>query len=57
LDLLFAHLIDIVFAGKSFFDFGRSTESDGRILKVGLVAFKEGFGARTVVHDSYALVL
>jgi hypothetical protein len=39
--------------GRRWFDFGASTEGDGRVLNAGLVAYKEGFGARTVVHDTY----
>jgi hypothetical protein len=38
-------------AGASFFSFGVSTESNGRILNEGLLWQKESFGARSVVHD------
>lgn len=55
LDLLFATLLDREFAAVPYFDFGISNEQQGRILNEGLVAQKEGFGARTVVHDYYEL--
>jgi hypothetical protein len=53
LDLLFHTLISETYAGKRYFDFGISTEQDGRRLNEGLVAQKEGFGGRTVIHDHY----
>lgn len=55
LDLIFTTLIEETFAGKPFFDFGISNEDGGRVLNEGLVAQKEGFGARSVVHDYYEL--
>jgi hypothetical protein len=57
LDAVFDHLLSTVFRSKPFFDFGISNEAQGRILNEGLVAHKEGFGARTVVHDHYVLEL
>lgn len=53
LDLLFEELIGAVFRDKPYFDFGISTEGDGRDLNVGLIEFKEGFGATATVHDFY----
>ena len=55
LDGLFAHLITQVYATKSYFDFGISTEQGGRYLNEGLIFQKEGFGARTVVYDAYEI--
>lgn len=55
LDLCLAHLIENVFASKPWIDLGISNEEDGRILNEGLISFKEGFGARTFVHDFYHL--
>jgi hypothetical protein len=55
LDGLFEHLISQVFNTKRYFDFGISTEQGGRYLNEGLIFQKEGFGARTVVYDSYEL--
>jgi len=55
LDLVFHHLLDAVYRDKPYFDFGSSTENEGRDLNAGLIEFKEGFGARAVVHDFYEL--
>jgi hypothetical protein len=55
LDLLFATLIEGDYEKRHYFDFGISNENEGRYLNVGLVEQKEGFGARTVVHDFYQL--
>ena len=53
LDLLFDTLItDCI---TPYFDFGISTEQSGTILNHGLVAQKEGFGARGTVYDMYML--
>lgn len=55
LDAVFDHLLTERYAHKPFFDFGISNEEAGRVLNAGLVAQKEGFGARTMVHDYYEL--
>ena len=39
--------------GRKYFDFGISTEDEGRVLNEGLVSQKEGFGARGICHDFY----
>jgi hypothetical protein len=57
LDLLFATLIERDYVNQAYFDFGISNEHDGRILNVGLVEQKEGFGARAVAHDYYEITL
>jgi hypothetical protein len=57
LDLVLSDLLDHVFGAKRWFDFGISNENEGRVLNEGLAAFKEGFGARAMVHDSYRLDL
>jgi len=54
LTLLLAELIEHTYAHKRHFSFGISTEQAGRMLNTGLVAQKERFGARAVVHDFYA---
>jgi hypothetical protein len=54
LDALIEHLCGR-WRGKRYLDFGAATEQDGRVVNAGLVEFKEGFGARTVVHDHYTL--
>jgi hypothetical protein len=53
LDFLFEHLISEAFSAVPFFDFGISNKEAGRVLNVGLIEQKEGFGARAVVHDHY----
>ena len=55
LDLLINYLIKEVYKNKKYFDFGISNEQNGRYLNTGLIAQKEGFGARAVVYDFYEL--
>lgn len=56
LDLLFSHCIAGVAEGR-YFDFGISTEEDGRVLNEGLYAFKSEFGGAGLVYDHYELPL
>jgi len=53
LDIIFSYLISEYYQNKKYFDFGISTENNGNYLNNGLISFKEGFGARAVVHDFY----
>ncbi len=55
LDAIFDHLLFSVFHEKPYFDFGISNEEQGRVLNIGLLEQKEGFGARSVAHDYYLL--
>jgi Acetyltransferase (GNAT) domain len=57
LDLIAGYLINDYYAAKRYFDFGISTEDEGRHLNAGLVKNKEGYGARAVVYDFYQLNL
>ena len=57
LDLVFAHIIDVFRERARFFDFGISTEEEGRSVNEGLLAYKQRFGARAVAHDFYRLAL
>jgi len=57
LDLLFKHLLDVVYGEKPFFDFGSSMSAGENGLNRGLIEQKERFGARTVVQDTYELSL
>ena len=57
LDLIFAELLDVVYVNYRYFDFGISTEQDGRYLNLGLVEHKEGFGARAMMHDHYEITV
>lgn len=53
LNLLLAELVENVYADRHYFSFGVSTEQEGKVLNGGLIAQKEYFGARAVVHDFY----
>jgi len=44
-------------AGHRYFDFGISTEDEGRVLNQSLYEFKTSFGAGGVVHDHFELLL
>lgn len=55
LDLLFGS-IETFARDEIWFDFGISNET-GSVLNLGLIEFKEGFAARTVVHDYYSVDL
>jgi hypothetical protein len=57
IDIIFDYLINTHYEKKKYFDFGTSNENDGRILNKGLIAHKEGFGARAVAHDYYKILL
>ena len=57
LDLVISHLITSIFVKKRYFDFGISTEEMGRIFNSDLVFYKESFGARAIVHDTYELIV
>lgn len=56
LDLTIRHLLDL-FHNRRFFDFGISTEREGRQLNLGLARQKEMFGGRTTVYATYDLPL
>jgi hypothetical protein len=55
LDFLHYNLMTNVFNSKAYYDFGISNENNGRNLNKGLLFWKEGFGARTVTQDVYAI--
>lgn len=59
LDVVFDYLIDEYYpkTEKIYFDFGISTENEGNYLNVGLIRYKEGFGARGIVHDFYEVII
>jgi hypothetical protein len=57
LDLVFDYLISDYSKSHEYFDFGISTEDQGRLLNSGLSEQKEGFGARAIVHDFYEMEL
>jgi len=55
LDLLIDHLITVEGAAVDAVDLGTSDEQSGKILNLGLVDQKEGFGARCVALDQYKI--
>ena len=57
LSLLLGELVGEIYADRRYFSFGISTEQQGSVLNSGLIAQKESFGARAVVHDFYKWVL
>lgn len=57
LDLIIDFLMSEHYLNKKYFDFGISTEKEGRYLNEGLIQNKEGFGARATVYDSYKIDL
>jgi hypothetical protein len=57
LDLVLDHLVREEFVSHPFFDFGISTEEQGRFLNVGLGENKESYGGRATVYDWYRLDL
>ena len=57
LSFLLAELINSIYADRQYFSFGISSEEEGTQLNGGLIAQKEYFGARAVVHDFYEWVL
>jgi hypothetical protein len=57
LDKLFLQILKETYSSKAFFDFGSSSEREGRGLNRGLIEQKEGFGARAVAHDFYRVEL
>lgn len=57
IDMLIDHIINVICKGKTYFDYGISTENKGLYLNENLIAQKEGFGARAVVYDTYLIDL
>ncbi|MCT4589750.1 MAG: GNAT family N-acetyltransferase [Carboxylicivirga sp.] len=53
LDSVFDHLINEKYLHISIFDFGQSTEQNGKYLNEGLIFQKEGFGGRGAVYETY----
>lgn len=53
--VLMHHLVATFGGDKSWFSLGTSNTEGGRKLNRGMVNWKEGFGARTFVHDFYEI--
>ena len=55
LDFLFYHLITNTFSDHRFFDFGTSNENSGKKINDGLLYWKEGYGARSLIQNFYEI--
>lgn len=55
IDLLIDYIINKSDSHKTYFDYGISTEKNGLYLNEKLIYQKEGFGARGIVYDIYAI--
>lgn len=55
LDAILQFLIGDYYTEKRYFDFGISTERQGTYLNVGLIEFKESWGGRATVYDTYEI--
>lgn len=53
LETIFCDIIQNDNGHHAYLDFGTSNEAGGSILNLGLIANKEGYGARGVVYDTY----
>jgi hypothetical protein len=56
-DLIYTRLIDAYAPTHLWFDFGQCTEEDGRVLNEGLIHYKEGFGGRGTLYETYTLTI
>lgn len=56
LPLLYSHIID-QYRDRRYFDFGTSNEDSGRVLNLGLIRQKAGFGARGITQNTYRISL
>ncbi len=55
LDYLIHMLITTIYRDKAYIDFGISNENQGRNINLGLLNWKQSFGASSVVHDFYEI--
>jgi hypothetical protein len=53
LDLLYDYIINNYRTDKRYFDFNISSENNGQVINKGLIFWKEGCGARSVVANTY----
>jgi hypothetical protein len=56
-ELIIDYLINEYCSNKEYFDFGISTEQNGRYLNATLAYYKESFGARAAMYDFYKVDL
>jgi len=57
LDAILSFLLHDYYAGKRYFDFGKSTDRDGIGINAGVLQYKESYGARATTYDFYELNL
>ena len=57
LDLTISTIMDEYKDKVRYLDFGISTEDSGKVLNEGLISQKESFGGRTVVYQTWELVI
>ena len=55
LDSVMNEFTETIYKDWKYFDFGISTEDNGKYLNEGLISQKEGFGGRAVCYDTYEL--
>jgi hypothetical protein len=55
LDLLYDYIINSYRKDKDYFDFNISSEDNGTLINQGLIFWKEGCGARSVVANTYEI--
>lgn len=55
LDIIDDYLINDYYKEKKYYDFGISTEENGKFLNSGLISRKEDFGASSVTYDFYEI--
>jgi hypothetical protein len=48
-------LITTIYNDKVYFDFGISNENEGKNINLGLLNWKQSFGASPIVHDFYEI--
>ena len=53
IDYLFSYLIKEIYNQKKYFDFSTSHETSSKNINKGLLYWKEGFGAKTLVQNAY----
>jgi len=57
MDIIKEYILNKHYTDYPFFDFGISTEDNGRYLNEALISQKEGFGGRGMVYDTYIVTL
>ena len=56
-DAIYDRLLSEFASSRRWLDFGQCTEEDGHVLNHGLIHYKEGFGGRGTLYETYTLQL